>query len=97
MTSKFPVWPDKAPNEELDYQIDWSQRLLIGRDRDTIDASVWTIPSGLVLENNSRTVSTTTAWISGGTLGETYALINKVTTVGGRIMEQTVMLSISAK
>lgn len=84
-------WPDKDPNEKLDYQIDWSERL----SDDTIATSTWIIPTGLVLEVSSNTDTTTVVWLSGGVLSKNYKITNRITTVAGRIMDQSVFLTIA--
>jgi hypothetical protein len=74
-------WPNKDPDEVLDYQIDWSRRLY----SDTIVTSTWptTLPAGLTLGVMTNTLRTTTVWLSGGVNGTTYTLTNRITTVGG--------------
>jgi hypothetical protein len=89
----FLAWPNKDPDEVLDYEIDWSARVLT----DTILTSVWTIPSGITKNSDSKTAATTTAWLSGGTLGTTYEILNRIVTAGGRTMDQTVKIKIKAK
>ena len=86
-------WDDKDPNEVLDYQIDWATRL----DGDVIANSDWTVPSGLVEGSSSNTTSTTTVWLSGGTDGDDYEVQNRITTTGGRTMDQTVKLRVRTK
>jgi hypothetical protein len=87
------TWPNKDPNELLDYQIDWLPRLV----DDTIATSAWTIPAGLTNASETFTNQTTTVWLSGGTIGETYSILNRITTAGGRTMDQTVNLTIASK
>lgn len=85
----------KDPDEVLDYTLDWSARL---PDSDTIATSTWIISgSGLTEDTDSKTDTTTTIWLSGGTLNTQYDLTNRVVTVGGRTMDQTVKLKIRAK
>jgi hypothetical protein len=90
------TWPPKDPDEVLDYQIDWSDRL----SGDTLLTSDWTISgddSVLVEDSNSISGDSTIIWLSAGTLAETYDLLNRVTTTGGRTMDQTVKLKIRSK
>lgn len=86
-------WPFKDPDEVLDYVIDWSARL----DTDTISTSAWTVPTGLTDTDEDHTTTTTTLWLSSGTLGEAYEILNRITTTGGRTMDQTVKLHIKSK
>jgi len=87
------TWPTKDPNEKLDYDLDWTDRL----SGDTVQTSVWSIPIELTNEEDSFTPTSTLIWITGGVIGESYPLTNTIQTVGGRIMVQTVELSVSSK
>lgn len=87
-------WPFKDPNEVLDYDIDWTLRLA----GDTIATSTWTIDNGSVTVNSNSFSSTDTkVWLSGGTLGESCLLTNRITTTGLRTMDQSVKLKIKSK
>jgi hypothetical protein len=86
-------WPFKDPDEVLDYAILWEERLA----GDTILTSTWFVPPGITKETDSKTDTITTIWFSGGTLGVTYEILNRITTVGGRTMDQTVDLKIKSK
>jgi hypothetical protein len=87
------MWPPKDPDEILDYQIDWSDRLF----SDAIVSSVWTVPPGLVGGAQSIAGASTVLWLSGGSLGQTYKIHNRVVTSGGRTLDQTVGLQIRTK
>jgi hypothetical protein len=86
-------WPYKDPDEVLDYQLDWSGRL----GSDTIASSSWTVPAGITKNSDTTTATVTTIWLSSGTLNSSYDLQNRVTTTGGRTMDQTVRIRIKAK
>lgn len=87
-------WPSKDPDERLDYTIDWSGRL----GTDTIVSSAWPeVPDGVTLDAESFGPRSATVWIVGGTLGTTYRLVNRITTVGGRIMDQSVDLPVRSR
>jgi hypothetical protein len=92
-------WPFKDPDEILDYTIDWGGSAeLPGRTfGDTILTATFTVPVGLVKNSESHTISTATVWLSGGTVGATYEILCRITTAGGRTMDQTSKLSIKAK
>lgn len=91
-------FPDKDPDEVLDYQIDWGNAL---DDGDTIATSVWSISTApdavLEIDSDSAAATTTTVWLSAGTLGKRYGLLNRITTVGGRTMDQTVWIKVRAR
>ena len=87
-------WTDpKDPDETLDYMVDWTDALA----GDTIASSTWTVPTGITRGTDSNTANTATIWISGGTADQTYELMNRITTAGGRTREQTCNLRVSAK
>lgn len=95
------MWPDKDPDEFLDYQLDWSARLASG---ETISTSTWTFDAGNAdaaliksLPSIGSPATTTKIWLDVGTLGLTYKLINSVVTSGSREMDQTVRIRIRTR
>lgn len=94
----FKVWPDKDPNEILDYSVDWNPRLL---DDDSIASSTWTISTtdgSLVIDSAvPAAAGITTVWLSGGTEGYSYVLTNRVITTDGRTMDQSLRLRIRSR
>ena len=88
------AWEEiKDPDEKLDFGIDWSSAL----DGDEIVSSVWTVPTGLTEGVSSYTATMTTIWLMGGTLDADYSVHNRITTLGGRIRDQTCTLKVRAK
>lgn len=75
----------KDPDSVLDYVIDWSDWL----DGDTISTSTWATPSGITKDSDSNNTTTTTIWLSGGTLGKTYRITNRIVTAAGRTADET--------
>jgi len=87
-------WDDpKDPDEVLDYVVDWIKPLA----GDTILTSTWTLPEGITGSQESMTDTTTTIWLTGGTAGKDYGLVNRITTAGGRTREQTCTLRVRTK
>ncbi len=88
-------WPFKDPDELLDYEIKWGERL----GTDTIATSTWTIVTtgSLTKTSQSDDAQNTIVWLSGGLIGENYEILNRIVTDGGRTMDQTVFLKIKAK
>lgn len=80
----------KDPNEVVDYDLKWDDQMTA--DTDTLATSNWTVPSGLTRDSQSNTTTRTKVWLSGGTTGETYTLLNRVTTAGGRTFDQSMKL-----
>jgi hypothetical protein len=84
-------WPaPKDPDEVKDYGINWAQ--LLGAD--TISTSAWSVTpvDNLTIGVDSKTTNTTTVWLSGGTVGTSYQVQNRVVTTGGRTYDRTVKL-----
>lgn len=71
------------PQDVLDYGWNYVKWL----NGDTVTASTWTSnPAGLTINSPvaSFDTTTTTVWLSGGTLGEGYTVTNHITTAAGR-------------
>lgn len=83
--------PVKDPAAVLDYTFDWSDWLVGG---DTISTSTWTAEDGITVDSNSKTSTTTTVWLSGGTAAESYRVVNHIVTAGGRTDERTLAVPV---
>lgn len=88
------AWDAKDPNEVLDYSIDWNPRLVSG---DTISTVTWTIPVGITQGAASNANGVTSVFISGGTENAVYTVQCRITTTGGRTMDQSVKLKIKSR
>jgi len=88
------IWPDKDPQETLDYRLNWRARIIPG---DKIVSSAWSTPEGITQGVSTYTDYTTTLWLSAGTLDSTYVFTNTITTEAGRIMEQSVQVTVVSK
>lgn len=81
------TWPTKDPDEVLDYQFDWTDRL---EDAETIVTSTFVRASGdVTLGANDTAGAVTTIWISGGTAGTLSVITNRITTSEGRTYEES--------
>lgn len=67
----------KDPQAVLDFKFDWSSWLEFGEQ---IVDSLMIVTTGLTIDSASHTLSSTTAWLSGGVSGRTYTLTNRITT-----------------
>ena len=84
------AFPPKDPDAVKDYSIDWSAWL----GSDTISTSEWTVPSGITKDSDSNTTTVTTIWLSGGTAGTDYELVNRIVTAAGRTEDKTVIVRV---
>jgi hypothetical protein len=85
----------KVPQAELNYTIDWTEWL----NGDTIAASSWVLPDGLVkLADSVDSGQKTIVKIKGGTVGRTYTVINRITTTtSGEKDERSFQIQIVAR
>ena len=78
----------KDPDATLDYVVDWSAWLGV----DTISTSTWTVATGITKVIDTKTTTTATIWLSGGTAGTSYTVADKIVTAGGRTDERTLTI-----
>lgn len=81
-------WPNKDPDEVLDYSLDFSGRI----GTDTISTATWTVPAGITKASESTSGASATIWLSGGTADTWYSFNCRITTAGGRTLDQSVSL-----
>lgn len=84
----------KDPDAVLDYQIDWTAWLTGG---ETITTSTWTLPTGITRNSDNHTTTMTTIWLSGGTAGTKYALVNRIVTSAARTDDRTITISVKER
>lgn len=98
-------WPDKDPDEQLDFSVDWSRYL----DGDTIDSVVWSIEdadgvkqvwsSGEVVNslqhvNNSNSNTVATIQVSLGDANTRYTIYCQITTSASKTTERKILLTV---
>jgi len=81
---------EKDPQETIDLSFAWAPKL----DGDTIVTSTFTLPDGLTEESTAIDGSITTIFVSGGTIGRIYRIVNTLTTSGGRTYERTIYVRV---
>jgi len=79
----------KDPHAVLDYGFDWSDWLDTG---ETLSSATWTVPSGITKDSQQLGDTSTKAWFSGGTAGESYTIACKVVTSAGRTDERSFVI-----
>lgn len=90
------VWPAKDPDEVVDYQIDWSQRL--GGDAISSASFSLTTAAGMTIDDSTHDddhISQVT--LSGGTTGSRGKVLCEIVTVGGQTLQQTATIVIEAR
>lgn len=91
---------EKDPDARLDYSVDWASFL----GTDTIAAVTWIIAAvtdedPVSLEKDDEDFNDTVAVIivKGGTLGNRYLIVCRVTTASGLIDDRTIQITIKQK
>ena len=87
----------KDPNAVLDYTVDWTAWL--AEIADTIATRTIIVPSGIICDSSVITGANlkVTAWLSGGTVGQTYQVTYRITTAGGRTEDRSFFVKIKEK
>jgi hypothetical protein len=91
---------EKDPQATLDYTIDWSAWLATG---DTISSSSFAVesPAGdaspVSVTQQSALSAQATVWLTGGTAGNQYRVINTITTTQGRTDQRTLTITVKQK
>ncbi len=83
----------KDPDAILDYHFDWAG----GEDwldDDAISSSSWIVPSGITNDLDTNTTTVATIWLSGGTAGQTYVVVNRIVTVDGRTNDASIIINV---
>ena len=101
-------WPDKDPDDQLDYSIDWTEQL----EESTISSIVWKIidssgvtqtwtagatVDGLQHVSNTKTNTIATLVLGSGTAFTTYKIICRMTASDATIIEQEVRIRVVEK
>ncbi len=74
----IPTAPHKDPDDTMSWGTDWSQSLASG---EIITKSEWIIiPASLTVEQEDFTSTTASILLSGGTIGITYLVTNRIQT-----------------
>lgn len=81
----------KDPNDVLDYQWDWSAWLA---DGETIQTSTVLVPDGITKDSDSKTDTAVTVWLSGGTVGENYRVVSRITTNQARTADRSMLIAV---
>lgn len=95
----------KDPSAVLDYRFDW-RALTNGTGKsdwlasgETISTHTVTATTGLTVDSSSLTdtSSSVTAWLSGGTAGETYTVTCQIVTTAGRTDERSITIIVAQR
>lgn len=85
---------EHAPGANLEYSVDWAASL---KTDDTIESSTWDVPDGMELGAVGNTGLVTTAWVSGGTVQQTYDIVNTITSAQGVVDSRLIKLLVRVR
>jgi hypothetical protein len=102
-------WPNKDPDETLDYSVDWSRFL---GDTSTIQSVAWfidnengvktpfepvTVVNGLQPISTTNTTTASTIFLGLGTNNKVYKIYCRMTDTMGRVAERSITLSVKER
>lgn len=92
----IPSWPLKGPEEQTDYDLDWSPRL---EPDDGIFWALWggSAPPGISIDARFLVGNVLRLFLSGGTGAQDYELSVLVRTYFGRLLHQRVKLPVGPR
>jgi hypothetical protein len=86
----------KDPQAKLDYVIDFLSNGYLAPG-ETLVSAVFTVPAGLTKDDphpESNTTTTATVWLSGGTVGQEYAVVCHIVTSEDRTDERSINIRV---
>ncbi len=81
------------PDAVLDYLFDWSDWL----GADTIASHTVTAGTGLTVDSSTATTTAVTVWLSGGSVGASYAVTCHIVTAAGREEDRTMTFTMEQR
>jgi hypothetical protein len=84
---------EKDPDSTLDYLFNWNAEL----NGDTISDSEFLLPDGMTEVSTDFTDTTATIFVTGGNCGSNYRVTNRITTDGGRTLDQTITIAVRSQ
>jgi len=83
----------KDPDDVDTFSVDWTNRL----GSETISTLAVSAVSGCTVDSSSTSGAVTTATVSGGTAGVAAVVRFRITTSGGRQLDETVTIPVEAR
>lgn len=83
----------KDPNSNVRFYVNWARWL----GTEVISSSEWLTPDGLTATSPTHTDTVAYVFLSGGVIGNTYKVVNRITTDAGQIEDQTLEIYVGSK
>ena len=85
---------NKDPDAVLDFKFDWSGWLT---GAEAISSYTIDVDTGLTVDSDSDAAGVVTVWLSGGTVGTTYAVRCEIVTSDSRTDERTLFVKVKQR
>jgi len=92
----YPVWPREAAQTIADGSVVWTTRAPSASIPD-VSTAVWTVPSGITKDSQLEDGPITYITLSGGTDGEDYDILCRMTPSSGNVAEQTITVPVRSQ
>lgn len=97
-SAHYPTeWPRASAETVRDGSVVWTCRHPSEPTVPTVDSAAWTVPSGLTLDSQLETRYVTSLTVSGGTDGENYDVLCRMTPTIGNVIEQTITIQVRSQ
>jgi hypothetical protein len=85
---------EKDPNDILIRGIEWDSEGYLAARNTTITSSSWIVPSGLTLNDDTNTTTTTLFELAGGTADANYTITNRVVLANGEQRDRSILIRV---
>lgn len=96
-SSRYPTWPRAAGITVQDGSVIWTARHPSDASVSLVSSAVWTVPDGITMNSQRESGTLTYITLSGGTDGQDYDILCRMTPTTGNIIEQTITVPVRAQ
>ena len=93
----WPTWPRADGATVVDGTIQWTAVHPAEASVPSVASATWEVPSGITKDSQTELVTVTRVVLSGGSDGEDYELVCRMTPTSGTPKEQTIIVPVRAQ
>lgn len=94
----YPIaWPRAEGEEVQDGSVVWTARHPSSAIVPQVSSAAWTLPSGITKDSQVESGSLTHVVLSGGTDGEDYEILCRMTPTSGLVREKTIIVKVRSQ